>query len=343
MGELPHSRELPHGGGGELPKLQVVPLGWEVPPRWQLHPGGELQHLPLDPRHHVPDGGLGQCGGEGGYLGGLQGQRHRSGEGGKQPGSHRWRHGWDDEGGVLRLRKPRKPSGETLCGKKGAGLSSGALGSPAGPQPREEREPAAGPAMVAGEWGGCLGNAGNGGSVPTADQPLADILGRTAGFGAKQAAQRKTWPSPAGFPSHAALAMPRTLPHHHLPGPRLAQPRTSFSASAAVPILAISPHGTFPATQTKSAPSTRSVSSAKETSSQRIPLSWRTFPSISFPREWYPPHSRLPIPRLLLPRDFLPREHCPFPSPMASHPKEVFPCCSPEMPPEGTWQLLGRK
>ncbi|XP_068524562.1 cysteine protease ATG4A-like [Anas acuta] len=44
--------------------------------------------------------------------------------------------------------------------------------------------------MVAGEWGGCLGNVGNGGSVPTADQPLADILGRTAGFGAKQAAQR---------------------------------------------------------------------------------------------------------------------------------------------------------
>lgn len=73
VGELPHSRELPHGGGGELPKLQVVPLGWEVPPRWQLHPGGELQHLPLDPRHHVPDDGLGQCGGEGGYLGGCKG------------------------------------------------------------------------------------------------------------------------------------------------------------------------------------------------------------------------------------------------------------------------------
>lgn len=230
MGELPP--------GGELPKLQVVPLGWEVPPRWQLHPGGELQHLPLDPRHHVPDGGLGQRGGEAGYLRGLQGHRRRSGEGGQQPGSHRWRHGWDDEGGVLRLRNPRKPSGETLCGKKGAGLSSGALGSPAGPQPREEREPAAGPAMVAGEWGGCLGNPGNGGSVPTADQPLADILGRTAGFAPKQAAQRKTWPSPAGLPSHAALAMPTTLPHRLFPVLSISHPRTSFH-----------PHGPFPSWQ----------------------------------------------------------------------------------------------
>lgn len=228
VGELPHSRELPHGG--ELPKLQVVPLGWEVPPRCQLHPGGELQHLPLDPRHHVPDGGLGQRVGEGGYLGGLQGQRHRSGEGGQQPGSHRWRHGWDDEGGVLRLRKPRKPSGETLCGKKGAGVRSGALGSPAGPQPREEREPAAVPAMVAGEWGGRLGNAGNGRSVPTADQPLAAILVRTAAFGPKQASHRKTFPSPSGFPSHASFAMPRTVSHQHFPVPSISRPSTSFAS-----------------------------------------------------------------------------------------------------------------
>ena len=80
--------------------------------------------------------------------------------------------------------------------KKGAGLSSRALGSPAGPQPREEREPAAVPAMVAGEWGGSLGNPGNGGSAPTADQPLTAILVMTAVSLPKQACQRHHFPSP---------------------------------------------------------------------------------------------------------------------------------------------------
>lgn len=99
-GELRPAGELHHGR--ELHPVGELHDTGERRHREELHHGGKRHHAgelhqlargPQGRRHPLPDGGLGQLGGDGVYPSRPAGWRQPRARGGQHAGSDRWRHG----------------------------------------------------------------------------------------------------------------------------------------------------------------------------------------------------------------------------------------------------------